>query len=143
MTINAANNLGESAFRGSEDQIGYIALTLIHYICSQEFCLDVFQPSGAGRKKRDLVTKHGVTTLLDTEGPTGEAVLVRNPEELVKRESSRQKFFEAAKTHTSNSKSASIGDNVGVTVILPGETKREVGKLKIGKKGVIFIMGMG
>ncbi|XP_059094654.1 uncharacterized protein LOC131889540 [Tigriopus californicus] len=96
-----------------------------------EFCLDVFQPSGAGRKKRDLVTKDGVTTLLDVEGPTGEAVLVRNPEELVKRESSRQRFFEPAKKRNSGSKSASIGDNVGVTIILPDDYYKE---LKGGQK---------
>ncbi|TRY68911.1 hypothetical protein TCAL_07627 [Tigriopus californicus] len=99
--------------------------------CEPEFCLDVFQPSGAGRKKRDLVTKDGVTTLLDVEGPTGEAVLVRNPEELVKRESSRQRFFEPAKKRNSGSKSASIGDNVGVTIILPDDYYKE---LKGGQK---------
>ena len=83
-------------------------------IIFQEFCLDLYQPSGAGRRRRRR----------DLSTPGGEVFLVKS-EELVKRESKRN-FFPIRTTEASSNgneekkNSAKFGDNVGVTVILPG-----------------------
>ncbi len=89
-------------------------LRTVAFFSSQEYCLDLFQPSGAGRKKRDL-------------GVAGEASVVVRSEELVKREPQRN-FFPVKNLRRRKKKGdeqdsgVDFKENVGVTVIVPGGT---------------------
>ena len=77
----------------------------------QEFCVDLFQPSGAGKKKK--------RRRRDTYGDEEEIRTIGSARPLVK----RNNFFPVASTSNSGKQeSTKFKDNVGVTVYLPGGT---------------------
>ncbi len=80
-------------------------------------CLDLYQPVGAGRRRRRR-RKRGLAEEKGDGKGAAEIYLVRK-EGLVKRED-RRNFFPVKLKQEEEEKSTDFGDNVGVTVILPG-----------------------
>ena len=77
----------------------------------QEMCFDVYQPSGAGRRRRDLALLRGVAGA-GAAGAFGRSQLSGAPGE-------RRGRDELVRLN-SREMATAFTDNVGVTVVMPG-----------------------
>ncbi|CAG0913013.1 unnamed protein product [Notodromas monacha] len=98
-----------------------------------EFCLDLFQPSGHGRRRRSLLTNDSSLTRNDTEDPWSwldldPSIIQKHvpadlwtPEFEEQLMSAKRMFQNKTAERDRRGPSKDIGQNIGVRVILPGD----------------------